>query len=122
MKKILNNYEAEEKNRHYRGYIEEYKRCEKMMEERAKNGKTSCIFPVLLSHDYFPQWDYIKLINIITDKLRENGFDVKVHKPNFIIINWKKNKIDDEFFLADKEKYFLELKKTEEFMKKNGLH
>lgn len=117
MKKILNNYEREERNRHYRGYMLEYKRCQETMERASRQGKQHCSFGVLLNHEYFPDWNYIKVINIIIDKLREEGITVRLMKPNILLINWKKFEYNTKEDVEEKKKYLKEIENTEKFIK-----
>lgn len=118
MKKILNNYEREEKNRLYRGYIMEYNRCLKTMEDAARNGRQYCTFGVSVENTYFIDWDFKRAIEIIIEKLREEGITVLLKKPNLLLINWKKFKIDSNETIEQTKKYWQEIEKTNEFIKK----
>lgn len=118
MKKILNNYEREEKNRLYYGYMDEYKKCQKKMQESAQLGRHYCSYGVTLVNDFFPDWDFKNAILIIMKKLREEGILVMLEKPNLLLINWGKFKINDKDVIEKKKKYWEEIENTKKFIKK----
>ena len=122
MRKVLQSVEKKEINRHYFEYKRTLGQCHEKMIESSRAGRTYCTFGVPLRNELYPDWNFVHAIAFICDSLREEGFLVKVHKPNLILINWTGFKIAAvDKTEEENKKYLEEIKETEEIKKTLGI-
>ncbi len=120
MKKHLEQYKTKEQLRLYQGYKSELKECYAKMMNSSKENKEFCVYSVSLEKELLTDWNYMKAINFIVDRLTEEGIVVRVQQPNMLLINWKKYQIVDEKEDEEKKNYLKKIKETEEYKKKIG--